>query len=124
LFRDRWNVAENTFRPPWYHKNVMSELMGNIQGKYDAKPTGFVPGGISLHNMMLPHGPDSEAFEGASTTQLEPQKLKNTMSFMFESRFPQHLTDFAVNEAPIQSDYADCWQQIKKKFNGTPEGNW
>ena len=124
LFRDRWNVAENTFRPPWYHKNVMSELMGNIQGKYDAKPTGFVPGGISLHNMMLPHGPDSEAFEGASTTQLEPQKLKNTMSFMFESRFPQHLTEFAVNEAPIQSDYADCWQQIKKKFNGTPEGNW
>ena len=73
---------------------------------------------------MLPHGPDSDAFERASTTQLEPQKLKNTMSFMFESRFPQQLTEFAANKAPIQSDYADCWQQIKKKFNGTPEGNW
>jgi homogentisate 1,2-dioxygenase len=124
LFRDRWNVAENTFRPPWYHKNVMSELMGNIQGKYDAKPTGFLPGGISLHNMMLPHGPDSDAFEGASKAKLEPRKLENTMSFMFESRFPQHLTKFAAKEAPLQSDYVDCWSGIKKKFNGTSEGNW
>jgi homogentisate 1,2-dioxygenase len=67
LFRERWMVAENTFRPPWYHKNVMSELMGNIYGQYDAKPQGFVPGGMSLHNMMLPHGPDKSAFEGAPT---------------------------------------------------------
>ncbi len=66
LFRDRWMVAENTFRPPWYHKNVMSELMGNIHGIYDAKPKGFVPGGMSLHNCMLPHGPDKGAFEHAS----------------------------------------------------------
>ena len=62
LFRDRWNVAENTFRPPWYHKNIMSELMGNICGQYDAKPKGFIPGGMSLHNMMLPHGPDKSCF--------------------------------------------------------------
>ena len=60
LFRERWMVAEDTFRPPWYHKNVMSELMGNIYGHYDAKPKGFVPGGMSLHNMMLPHGPDND----------------------------------------------------------------
>ena len=66
LFRDRWSVAENTFRPPWYHKNIMSELMGNIHGIYDAKPEGFMPGGMSLHNMMLPHGPDMEAFEKAT----------------------------------------------------------
>ena len=124
LFRDRWNVAENTFRPPWYHKNVMSELMGNIVGKYDAKPTGFIPGGISLHNMMLPHGPDKDAFEGASKADLKPQKLENTMTFMFESRFPQHLTEFAAKEAPLQDDYAECWTRLEKKFNGTPEGNW
>jgi homogentisate 1,2-dioxygenase len=61
LFRERWMVAEDTFRPPWYHKNIMSELMGNIYGQYDAKPQGFVPGGMSLHNMMLPHGPDRDA---------------------------------------------------------------
>ena len=66
LFRDRWSVAENTFRPPWYHKNIMSELMGNIHGIYDAKPEGFMPGGMSLHYMMLPHGPDMEAFEKAT----------------------------------------------------------
>lgn len=119
LFRDRWLVTENTFRPPWYHKNIMSELMGNIFGQYDAKPSGFVPGGMSLHNMMLPHGPDKDAFEKASNTELLPEKLNNTMSFMFETRFPQHLTRFAADEAPLQDDYIDCWSDIEKKFDGT-----
>lgn len=120
LFRERWMVMEDTFRPPWYHKNVMSELMGNICGQYDAKPHGFVPGGVSLHNMMLPHGPDREAFEKASNTELKPEKLDNTMSFMFETRFPQHLTTFAAKEAPLQDDYIDCWTSLEKKFDGTP----
>ncbi len=120
LFRERWLVAEDTFRPPWYHKNIMSELMGNIYGQYDAKPQGFVPGGMSLHNMMLPHGPDRDAFEGASNAELGPRKLDNTMSFMFETRFPQHLTQFAANEAPLQDDYIDCWESLEKKFDGTP----
>ena len=120
LFRDRWLVSENTFRPPWYHKNIMSELMGNIHGQYDAKPEGFVPGGMSLHNMMLPHGPNNSAFETASNATLGPQKLENTMSFMLETRFPQHLTRFTANEAPLQSDYIDCWNDIEKKFYGTP----
>ncbi len=120
LFRERWMVMENTFRPPWYHKNIMSELMGNIYGQYDAKPQGFVPGGLSLHNMMIPHGPDREAFERASTSDLKPEKLDNTMSFMFETRFPQHLTAFAAKEAPLQQDYIDCWESLEKKFDGTP----
>ena len=120
LFRDRWSVAENTFRPPWYHKNIMSELMGNIYGVYDAKPEGFAPGGMSLHNMMLPHGPDRDAFEAARQAELKPSKLQNTMSFMFETRFPQHLTEFAAHEAPLQDDYVDCWKSLDKKFNGKP----
>jgi len=120
LFRERWMVAENTFRPPWYHKNIMTELMGNIYGVYDAKLHGFVPGGMSLHNMMLPHGPDREAFEGASNAKLEAAKHDNTMSFMFETRFAQHLTTFAANEAPLQDDYIDCWATLEKKFDGTP----
>lgn len=120
LFRDRWMVAEDTFRPPWYHKNIMSELMGNIYGQYDAKPKGFVPGGMSLHNMMIPHGPDKNAFEHASNSNLGPVKLENTMSFMFETRFPQHLTQFAGKEAPLQDDYIDCWEDLEKKFDGTP----
>ncbi|SFG32510.1 homogentisate 1,2-dioxygenase [Neptunomonas qingdaonensis] len=120
LFRERWMVAEDTFRPPWYHKNIMSELMGNIYGQYDAKPQGFAPGGMSLHNMMLPHGPDRNAFEGASNANLKPEKLDNTMSFMFETRFPQHLTEFAAKEAPLQDNYIDCWKDIEKKFDGTP----
>ena len=124
IFPPRWMVAENTFRPPWYHKNIMSELMGNIYGQYDAKPKGFVPGGMSLHNMMLPHGPDKNAFEGASNADLKAEKLDNTMSFMFETRFPQHLTKFAAKEAPLQDDYIDCWDSLKKRFDGTPEGNW
>jgi len=120
IFRDRWGVAEDTFRPPWYHKNIMSEFMGNIYGQYDAKPKGFVPGGMSLHNMMLPHGPDHTAFEGASNAPLQPEKLENTMAFMFETRFPQHLTPFAAHEAPLQDDYVDCWDGLEKKFDGTP----
>jgi len=120
LFRERWMVAEHSFRPPWYHRNIMSEFMGNIYGQYDAKPHGFVPGGVSLHNMMLPHGPDAEAFEKASNEELRPEKYDNTMSFMFETRFPQHLTAFAAKEAPMQEDYIDCWAGLKKYFDGTP----
>jgi homogentisate 1,2-dioxygenase len=121
LFRERWQVAENTFRPPWYHKNIMSELMGNIYGQYEAKPKGFIPGGLSLHNMMLPHGPDRQAFKRASSANLGPDKLDNTMSFMIETRFPQHLTEFAAHDAPLQDDYIDCWTSLEKKFDGTPE---
>ncbi len=96
IFPERWMVAENTFRPPWYHMNIMSEFMGLIYGVYDAKPQGFVPGGISLHNMMLPHGPDREAFDHASNGELKPVKLTGTMAFMFETRYPQRVTEHAA----------------------------
>ena len=95
IFPPRWLVAEHTFRPPWYHRNIMSEFMGLIHGQYDAKEEGFVPGGISLHNLMLPHGPDAAGFEKASRAELKPDKLDNTMAFMFETRFPQMLTHYA-----------------------------
>jgi homogentisate 1,2-dioxygenase len=98
----------------------MSELMGNIYGQYDAKPRGFVPGGMSLHNCMLPHGPDMEAFERASGAELAPHKLDETMSFMFETRFPQHLTPWAATAGHLQEDYIDCWGSLRKKFDGTP----
>ncbi|WP_413788558.1 homogentisate 1,2-dioxygenase [Paludibacillus litoralis] len=120
IFPERWLPQEDTFRPPWYHKNIMSELMGNIHGQYDAKPQGFAPGGISLHNCMLPHGPDRTAFEKATTDDWTPVKLRNTMSFMFETRFPQQLTEFAAKDAPLQDDYIDCWAGLEKKFDGTP----
>ncbi len=120
IFPPRWLVAENTFRPPWYHRNIMSELMGLIMGKYDAKEEGFVPGGLSLHNMMLPHGPDHSGFEKASDADLAPQKLDNTLAFMFETRFPQHMTKFAAELDTVQDDYADCWQNLGRKFDGTP----
>lgn len=124
IFPDRWLVAEDTFRPPWYHRNVMSEFMGLIYGQYDAKEEGFVPGGMSLHNMMLPHGPDADAFGKASTVDLQPQKLSGTMAFMFETRIPQQLTRFAAELPTLQENYADCWRGLKKRFDGTPEGNW
>src|SRR5215468_1023091 len=89
IFPERWQVAEHSFRPPWYHMNIMSEFMGLIFGQYDAKAEGFAPGGMSLHNCMLPHGPDTEAFDKASSSELKPQKLANTLAFMFETRYPQ-----------------------------------
>ncbi len=116
-FPDRWLVAENTFRPPWYHMNCMSEFMGLIYGQYDAKPHGFVPGGFSLHNTMLPHGPDVDAFEGASSAELRPHKLEGTMAFMFETRFPQRVTGYAATAPELQGDYNDYGQRLRKHFN-------
>jgi homogentisate 1,2-dioxygenase len=116
-FPDRWAVAEDTFRPPWYHMNVMSEFMGLLYGRYDAKPQGFVPGGFSLHNCMVPHGPDSTAFEAASQAVLKPHKLEGTMAFMFESRCPQRVTRFAATAPERQDDYADCWAGLARRFD-------
>ncbi|HXV29888.1 MAG TPA: homogentisate 1,2-dioxygenase [Sinorhizobium sp.] len=120
IFPPRWLVAEHTFRPPWYHRNIMSEFMGLIYGRYDAKEEGFVPGGMSLHNMMLAHGPDFSGFEKASNGELNPVKLDNTMAFMFETRFPQQLTRYAAELETLQDDYIDCWTGLERKFDGTP----
>ena len=117
IFPERWLVAENTFRPPWYHMNVMSEFMGLVYGQYEAKPHGFVPGGISLHNMMLPHGPDVDAFEAASKAELKPHKLEGTLAFMFETRFPQRVTAYAANSEAFQHRYATYGHGIKKHFD-------
>ena len=117
IFPERWAVAENTFRPPWYHRNIMSEFMGLVYGIYDAKPEGFVPGGFSLHNTMLPHGPDGQAFEHASNVDLKPVKLEHTLAFMFETRFRQRVTKYAATSSARQDDYVDCWSGLKKHFD-------
>ncbi|MGI9229098.1 MAG: homogentisate 1,2-dioxygenase [Gammaproteobacteria bacterium] len=118
IFPPRWMVAEDTFRPPWYHRNVMSEFMGLIHGVYDAKPEGFVPGGASLHNCMSPHGPDNDAFEAAANANLTPQKQQETMAFMFESRYVIHPTRYAQESAHRQQNYTACWQSLRKHFTG------
>jgi homogentisate 1,2-dioxygenase len=117
IFPDRWLVAEDTFRPPWYHMNVMSEFMGLIYGQYDAKiGGGFEPGGISLHNSMLPHGPDAESFEAASHAELKPHKLSGSLAFMFETRFLQRVTAHAAGIPELQSAYATYGHKLKKHF--------
>jgi homogentisate 1,2-dioxygenase len=117
IFPDRWLVMEDTFRPPWYHRNTMSEYMGLIYGQYDAKEEGFVPGGGSLHNQMSAHGPDLDAFEKASNAELKPQKLSGTLAFMFESRYIIRPTKFAMETAQLQHEYSEVWQGLKKNFN-------
>lgn len=120
IFPPRWLVGENTFRPPWYHRNVMSEFMGLIHGVYDAKAEGFVPGGASLHNAWVAHGPDAETFERASNAQLEPHKVKDTMAFMFETRYALRPTRHAIEAPELQQNYFQCWQGLQKHFNGKP----
>ena len=117
IFPPRWLVAENSFRPPWYHMNIMSEFMGLIEGVYDAKPEGFVPGGMSIHNMMLPHGPDAEAFYKASLKELGPERLTNTMAFMFETRFPQQVTRHAAGLPTLQAGYPEVWASLRNHFD-------
>ncbi|HEX7047541.1 MAG TPA: homogentisate 1,2-dioxygenase [Gammaproteobacteria bacterium] len=121
IFPPRWLVMENTFRPPWYHRNVMSEFMGLIHGEYDAKEAGkgggFVPGGSSIHNCMSGHGPDAGSFEKAvNADTLSPQKVSDTMAFMFETRFAFHVAKQAMESSALQADYQDCWQGLKKHF--------
>jgi len=120
IFPPRWLVGENTFRPPWYHRNVMSEFMGLIHGVYDAKAEGFMPGGASLHNAWVAHGPDAETFERASNARLEPHKVKDTMAFMFETRYALRPTRRAIEAPELQQNYFECWQGLQKHFNGKP----
>ena len=123
IFPERWLVMEDSFRPPWFHRNVMSEFMGLVHGVYDAKPGGFVPGGMSLHNAMVAHGPDAEAFERASTKVLEPEKLSGTLAFMFETRYVLEPTAYASSLDRIDTGYADCWADLERRFRppGRPE---
>ena len=119
VFPPRWLAMEDTFRPPWYHRNVMSEFMGLIHGDYDAKTGGgFAPGGASLHNCMSAHGPDADTFDSASNASLAPEKIDDTMAFMFESRYLIQPTRFALGSDALQEDYLDCWSGLKKHFTG------
>ncbi len=116
IFPPRWMVAEKTFRPPYFHRNVMSELMGLIHGKYDGKAEGFVPGGASLHNAMSAHGPDAPTFDRASNATLEPDYLSNTLAFMFESRFVLNPTKQALKHEALQNEYWKSWQNLPNQF--------
>ncbi len=116
IFPPRWIVAQHTFRPPWFHRNLMSEFMGLVFGAYDAKAEGFVPGGASMHNCTAGHGPDAETFERASTDRLEPQYLAGTLAFMFETQLAVRPTEFAMQARILQHEYFECWQSLKKRF--------
>lgn len=121
IFPPRWMVGEHTFRPPWFHRNVMSEFMGLIHGVYDAKEDngkggGFVPGGYSIHNCMTGHGPDGAVVEKAMNADLKPEKIENTLAFMFESRYILRPTKAALTSKTLQKDYFEVWSGIKKIF--------
>jgi len=119
IFPPRWLVAEHSFRPPWFHRNVMSECMGLIHGMHEAKAEGFVPGGLSLHNKWSAHGPDEPTTDRAESADLTPEKLKS-LAFMFETRYPIRPTDFALNAPQLQKDYYVHWQGLKSRFTGRP----
>jgi homogentisate 1,2-dioxygenase len=116
IFPPRWLVAEHTFRPPWYHRNIMSEFMGLVRGTYDARAHGFVPGGCSLHNCMSAHGPDAATFERATVIELAPQYLDDTLAFMFETRLVNCPTRFALETEALQSDYPELWSGLTKHY--------
>src|SRR5262249_29630169 len=118
IFPPRWMVAEHTFRPPFFHRNVMSEFMGLVSGAYDAKAEGFVPGGMSLHNSMSAPGPDRATCDKAVAAELKPQKIKNTLAFMVETGRVVRPTRFALDTPSLQQDYDDCWQGFEKLFTG------
>jgi homogentisate 1,2-dioxygenase len=114
IFPPRWMVAEDTFRPPWFHRNVMSEFMGLVYGAYDAKEGGFAPGGASLHNQMSGHGPDLASYEKAVAAELRPHKIEGSMAFMFESRAVIRPTAWACSSALLQPNYDAVWEGFRK----------
>jgi homogentisate 1,2-dioxygenase len=117
IFPPRWMVAENTFRPPYYHRNVMNEFMGLIEGAYDAKESGFRPAGASVHNAFTGHGPDAEGFKKASDMKLEPVRYENTMAFMWESCFPFWPSEQAMKKPGLlDQNYVECWQSLPRTF--------
>ncbi|MGB3771071.1 MAG: homogentisate 1,2-dioxygenase [Rhodococcus sp. (in: high G+C Gram-positive bacteria)] len=124
IFPPRWNVAEHTFRPPHFHRNVMSEFMGLVRGQHDSKAEGFVPGGASLHNMWGAHGPDQETFDLASDAELAPQKLEGSLPFMFETRLPLVTTSFAHSAEHRQPDYDSSWSGLERHFPTDTSPNW
>ncbi len=115
-FAPRWLVGEDTFRPPWFHRNIMSEFMGLVRGVYDAKAEGFLPGGASLHNSFSSHGPDAETFQRASTAELVPQKVDGTLAFMFETRWPVVPTRYATDAPHRQPAYDEVWRGLVPRF--------
>jgi homogentisate 1,2-dioxygenase len=120
IFPPRTLCMQDTFRPPWFHRNIASEFMGLVYGTYDAKAEGFSPGGASLHNSMIGHGPDADTFEKASHADLSrPHVIKDTMAFMFETRMVWQPTDFALTSAELQDDYYRCWQSLQKHFDAS-----
>jgi homogentisate 1,2-dioxygenase len=117
IFPPRWLAGEDTFRPPWFHRNLASEFMGLVAGVYDAKAGGFVPGGASLHNCMSGHGPDAATFDKASAADTtRPEKIADTMAFMFETRMVLRPTRQAMDAPQLQRDYAECWQGLRRNF--------
>jgi homogentisate 1,2-dioxygenase len=116
IFPPRWLVGEDTFRPPWFHRNIMSEFMGLVTGEYDAKAEGFLPGGGSLHNCFSSHGPDAETYAKASTVALAPQKVDDTLAFMFETRWVVVPTRHAMDAAHRQQDYDEVWSGLQRTF--------
>ncbi len=120
IFPPRWMVAEDTFRPPYFHKNIMNELMGLIIGTYDAKATGFEVGGVSIHNCMTAHGPDADSFQEARAQKLEPKYYDNTLAFMFETNQPWKITDKGLHHPSLQRAYSSCWQKLNPYFKRAP----
>jgi len=120
IFPPRWMVAENTFRPPWFHRNLMNEFMGLIAGAYDAKAEGFMPGGASLHNCMSAHGPDNATAEKAVAADLGPHKIENTMAFMFETGKVLRPSSHALSCPQLQADYDGCWNGLARTFTQEP----
>lgn len=117
VFPPRWQVAEDTFRPPWFHRNFMSELMGLVHGVYDAKAEGFSAGGISIHNCMSAHGPDNATFDKATKAELKPHKIEGSLAFMFESRYVFRPTRFAMEAPQLQKSYDSVWKGFPMNFD-------
>ncbi|KAK0434287.1 homogentisate 1,2-dioxygenase [Armillaria borealis] len=94
---ERWNVASDTFRPPYYHRNNATEILCFISGERGGR---YVPGGIVLQTVFCPHGPPPEVHKAAIVAELKPERIsKGSMAIAIETPMILSMTDYAMNRA-------------------------
>lgn len=97
----RWNMMEDTYWPPYYHRNTMSEFSGPIvydQAHEWHKEHSFKPYGAQLNGTMTAHGPSKEVHQAARESDLKPKKvgMEGLTIFLLETECPMRVQNWAV----------------------------
>jgi homogentisate 1,2-dioxygenase len=116
VFSGRWEVAEHTFRPPYYHRNVATEFSYIV-----ALPepySGFEKGAYFLSPSMTPHGISGRAHRQALEADDAPRRLPDgSIWVMFETALGLRLTPWAMASGNRDDAYHELWTDMPATFS-------